>query len=305
MFPSCSLPPKQVSPRRKNPPLPPPTEEPALASAKERVVCERTTPTVRILYSCHGPSRARAAGTTVGPRRLDGRAREPSPAAASLARARATERAHLTPRPRCDVRLDEPDHQRHRDQPDHRQPPLPARGAPASSASPETQSSAVALRRQTVHSGTSSHPRPPVPGWRRRGGGRRAARLGPSRYAQACHPARRTARTLPSVSADARHQDGSTRLPLVAVQEASTSKGCGGAHRTTRPRRSGSPLVCLLRHETIANTPDRRRSHRQRPAVRTGQLCAFMCPWQLHEERVAAADLAPSAPDRAAASGAE
>ena len=116
MFPSCSLPPKRVSPRRKNPPLPPPTEEPALTSARERVVCEMTTPTVRILYSCRGPSRARAAGTTVGPRRLGGRAREPSPAAASLARARATERAHLTPRPRCDVRLDESDHQRHRDQ---------------------------------------------------------------------------------------------------------------------------------------------------------------------------------------------
>ena len=74
-FPSRSLPPKRVSPRRKNPPLPPQTEEPALTSARERVVCERTTSTVRILYSCRGPSRARAAGTTVDLRRLCGRAR--------------------------------------------------------------------------------------------------------------------------------------------------------------------------------------------------------------------------------------
>ena len=154
--------------------------------------------------------------------------------------------------------------------------------------------------------GHAARRRPPVPGWRRRGGGRPAARLGPSRYARACHPARRTARALPSASADARRQDGSTRLPLVAVQEASASAACGGAHRTTRPRRSGSPLVCLLRHETIASAPDRRRSHRQRSAVRTGQLRAFVCPVQLHEEHVAAADVpAPSTPDRAAASGAE
>mmetsp|Transcript_25019 Transcript_25019/g.51763 ORF Transcript_25019/g.51763 Transcript_25019/m.51763 type:complete len:357 (-) Transcript_25019:275-1345(-) len=47
--------------------------------------------------------------------------------------------------------------------PDHRQPPLPARGALASSASPESQSSAVALRRQSVHSGAPSHPRPATP----------------------------------------------------------------------------------------------------------------------------------------------
>jgi len=162
-----------------------------------------------------------------------GRACTGAIASGGLPRARSCDRTrtpHTSTSVRCTPRRAGPPTA---PRPDHRQPPLPARGAPASSASPETQSSAVALRRQTVHSGTSSHPRPPVPGWRRRGGGRRAARLGPSRYAQACHPARRTARTLPSVSADARHQDGSTRLPLVAVQEASTSKGCGGAHRTT------------------------------------------------------------------------